>query len=100
MNKIQFDPQIPPLTAGEARKADNRSRGPESFATVLEGLFNDVNSLKVNADKTIEKLNTGEIEDVHQAVVAAEEADVAFRMMMEIRNKLLEAYQEVMRMQV
>jgi flagellar hook-basal body complex protein FliE len=42
----------------------------------------------------------GEITDVHQVMVAVEEANTAFSLMMELRNKMLDAYQEVMRMQV
>jgi flagellar hook-basal body complex protein FliE len=45
-------------------------------------------------------LTTGEVEDVHQVMIAMNEADLAFRMMLEVRNKLVEAYKEVARLQM
>jgi len=51
-------------------------------------------------DDTIKKFAAGEITDVHQVMIAAEEADVAFQLMMKIRTKLLKAYEEVMKMTV
>ncbi|RKY86908.1 flagellar hook-basal body complex protein FliE, partial [candidate division KSB1 bacterium] len=46
------------------------------------------------------KLLTGEIKDVHDVMVAVEKANTSFELMMEIRNKMLDAYREIMRMQV
>ena len=51
-------------------------------------------------DKSIEQMATGEIEDVHQVMIAVEQANTAMEFMLEIRNKIIEAYQEVMRMPV
>ena len=72
----------------------------ESFSTVLNKFVDDVNSLQNNADKSIEKLAAGEITDVHQVMIAVEEANTAMEFMLEIRNKIVEAYQEIMRMPV
>ena len=66
----------------------------------MSDLVNDVDQLHKAAEKTTEKLVTGELEDVHQVVVAMEEAQTSFRLMMEIRNKMVEAYKEIMKMQV
>jgi len=71
-----------------------------SFKKVMSNLVNDVDQLHKAAEKTTEKLVTGELEDVHQVVVAMEEAQTSFRLMMEIRNKMVEAYKEIMKMQV
>jgi len=99
MREIAFNPQklVAPL---EDVPRPARTKEDGSFASVLKGFINDVNALQLDADKAIEKLNVGEVSDVHQVMIAAEKADIAFRMMMEVRNKLLEAYQEIMRMQV
>jgi flagellar hook-basal body complex protein FliE len=72
----------------------------ESFSDVLDKFVTDVNSLQNKASESIEKLATGEISDVHQVMVAVEEAGTAMEFMLEIRNKVVEAYQEIMRMQV
>jgi flagellar hook-basal body complex protein FliE len=60
----------------------------------------DVNELQLKADDSIEKMVSGEITDVHQVMTAVEEANTAFNMMMEIRNKVMDAYQEVLRMRL
>lgn len=72
----------------------------ESFGSTLKKFVEDVNSLQNQASESIEKLATGEITDVHQVMIAVEEAGTAMEFMLEIRNKIVEAYQEVMRMQV
>lgn len=71
-----------------------------SFPSVLEKFVTDVNSLQNKASESIEKLATGEISDVHQVMIAVEEAGTAMEFMLEIRNKIVDAYQEVMRMSV
>lgn len=71
-----------------------------SFSQVLEQFVTDVNTLQNKASESIEKLATGEITDVHQVMIAVEEAGTAMEFMLEIRNKIVEAYQEIMRMPV
>ena len=72
----------------------------QSFKEVLEGAVGEVQRLQSEADMTIKKLVSGEIKDVTQAMVAVEKADVAFQTMMAFRNKMVQAYEEVMRMQI
>lgn len=80
---------------------DNRVKEDgQSFADTLEKFVSDVNSLQNQMDKSIEQMATGEIEDVHQVMIAVEQANTAMEFMLEIRNKIIEAYQEVMRMPV
>lgn len=80
---------------------DNRiNEDGQSFADTLEKFVSDVNSLQNQMDKSIEQLAAGEIEDVHQVMIAVEQANTAMEFMLEIRNKIIEAYQEVMRMPV
>ncbi len=71
-----------------------------SFSSVLDNLVKEVDSLHKAAEQTTDKMLTGELEDVHQVVVAMEEAQTSFRLLMEVRNKMVEAYREVMKMQV
>lgn len=74
--------------------------GPESFKDILTETVSEVQRLQTEADATIKQLVAGEIKDVTQAMVAVEKADVAFQTMMTVRNKIVAAYEEVMRMQV
>jgi flagellar hook-basal body complex protein FliE len=73
--------------------------GP-SFKETLNSFLQDVNGLQNKADESIKKMAAGEINDVHQVMESVEEANVAFNMMMEIRNKVMDAYQEVMRLRL
>lgn len=71
-----------------------------TFKNVLRRYLEDVNTLQHDADAQIQRLIAGETEDLHQVMLAMDEAETAFSMMMEIRNKLVESYKEVMRMQI
>jgi flagellar hook-basal body complex protein FliE len=71
-----------------------------SFATLLETSLAEVNRLQRKADAAITALATGETASLHETMIAMEQADVSFRMLMQVRNKIVEAYQEIMRMQV
>lgn len=71
-----------------------------SFKDTLTHFMSDVNNLQNEADTSIEKMVAGEITDVHQVMNSVEEAKTAFNMMMQIRNKVMTAYDEVMRMRL
>ena len=82
------------------RKLNPGKAEGESFGDVLKGMLNETNNLQSNANDIAQKFATGEISDVHEVMIAAEKAGVSFELVLEIRNKLVEAYQELMRMQV
>lgn len=71
-----------------------------SFKDTLSQFVNSVNDLQSRAADTETAFLKGEITDVHQVMIAVEEASVAFELLMEIRNKLLEAYQTIQRMPI
>jgi len=56
--------------------------------------------LQSEADTSIEQLVAGNTKNLHETMIALEKADISFRLMMEVRNKIIEAYHEIMRMQV
>ena len=70
-----------------------------SFEDLLKGLVSQVDSLQKDADASIKGLATGETTDVHDVTIKMAEAGVAFDLMMEIRNKLVDAYQQIIKMQ-
>ncbi|MCA9319411.1 MAG: flagellar hook-basal body complex protein FliE [Planctomycetes bacterium] len=74
--------------------------GTSDFGKVFEGLIRETSGAQQVADDSVRKLVAGETDDVHQVMIAMSKADLSFRMMLEVRNKLVDAYQEVMRMQV
>ncbi|MFM1770098.1 MAG: hypothetical protein RJA22_2627 [Verrucomicrobiota bacterium] len=73
---------------------------PNSFEGMLGRLVTDVNTKQAAASDAVHGLMTGQGVPLHQAVIAMEEAGVSFQLMVEVRNKLVESYQELMRMQV
>lgn len=70
------------------------------FDAYLKEALGEVNNLQQKADQAIQQLVGGGKGDLQETMVALERADVSFRLMMQIRNKLLETYQEILRMQV
>jgi len=72
----------------------------ESFSTMLGKMVADVNGKQISAANAVNNLQAGGDVSLHQAVIAMEEANVSFQLMVEVRNKLLDAYQEIMKMQV
>ena len=72
----------------------------KSFSELLAGQVMDVNNLQKEADVAIQKLVSGKSKNLHETMLAVEKAEIAFKTMNQIRNKVIEAYREVMRMQV
>jgi flagellar hook-basal body complex protein FliE len=71
-----------------------------SFGSTLGQLVQDVSAKSAAADASVNGLLAGQNVPLHQTVIAMEEAGVSFQLMVQVRNKLLESYQELMRMQV
>ena len=67
---------------------------------MLDGLVSTVSAKEAQATDLTRKVLLGESDQIHQSVIAMQEASVAFSLMVEVRNKLVESYQELMRMQV
>jgi flagellar hook-basal body complex protein FliE len=74
--------------------------GGGQFANVLKDSLSEVNRLQQKADASITALATTGKASLHDTMIAMEEASVSFKLMMQVRNKIVEAYQEVMRIQV
>jgi flagellar hook-basal body complex protein FliE len=84
----------------QSKKADENETKRASFSKTLMESIEKVNAMQKDADKAIDELVIGDSKDIVQTMIAMEKADVSFRMMIQIRNKILQAYEEVMRMQV
>jgi flagellar hook-basal body complex protein FliE len=84
-----------PQAIAPAQPADG-----DSFASMLGHMVADVNAQQNNAMQTVNALQSGQNVPLHQAVIAMEEANVSFQLMVEVRNRLLDSYQEIMRMQI
>lgn len=77
-----------------------KSGTANSFDGLLGRLVQDVNAKQIESATTVREMMAGGDVSLHQAMIAMEEANVSFQLMVEVRNKLLESYQEIMRMQL
>jgi flagellar hook-basal body complex protein FliE len=71
-----------------------------SFADFLYNAVSDVNKLQLESERLNEAFAAGKIDNIHQVTIAAEKADIALQFTVQIRNKIMEAYQEIMRMPI
>jgi len=71
-----------------------------SFADTLKDAVQTVNTLSKESNIQIQKLATGETKNIPEVMIAAEKSSVAFKLMSQVRNKIIDAYQEIMKMQV
>ncbi|HOV98545.1 MAG: flagellar hook-basal body complex protein FliE [Bacteroidetes bacterium] len=72
----------------------------ESFGEMLSQAITDVNRLQSEAGKAVENMVKGEETDIHNVMIAVEKARTSFDLLMEVRNKTIDMYRELMRMQV
>ena len=70
------------------------------FMDTLQHAISKANNIQLEANQATEALMTGQTQNIHQTMVALQEADVSFQLMMQIRNKLVSAYEEIQRMQI
>lgn len=82
------------------QKSKIESTGGEAFAEKLKSAVNEVNELQVSGEETLSDLATGQVKDLHQAALAIGKAETSMKLMLEIRNKALNAYKELGRTQL
>jgi flagellar hook-basal body complex protein FliE len=89
-----------PAAAGSSEASPSRPGGRAwGFVETLRGAMDQVNQLQATADAKVGGLLEGNGMDVHSALIAVEKADLSFQLMMQVRNKIVSAYQEISRMQ-
>ena len=74
--------------------------GEKSFVQHMKEGIEAVNKTQIESDKMAVDLSTGNKQNIHEAMLASSHAELKFNLMVKLRNKVLDAYQEVMRMQV
>ncbi len=90
-----------PITLpGQALGATDAPQGGSSFKDLLLDSIRQVNSMQQAADRAVEALAGGEQISTAEVLTAVQKADIAFRLMMQIRNKIVQAYQEVQNIRV
>ena len=104
MNTISSGlPYIPPQASAARPQASSpdpaEAGGDGEFVQALGDAFKRVDGLQAEADQQVAALIEGRGADVHSALIAVEKADVSFQLMMQVRNKIVSAYEEISRMQ-
>ncbi len=90
---------LAPLTGAPRSGGQDEGGGPV-FADLLKQAMQEVNDAQAHAEGEARNLMVGDGTDMHSAILAVQKADVSFQMMMAVRSKLIDAYREVMRMQM
>lgn len=86
---------LPPAVQGPAETGR-----PGAFQAALESAIGNVENLRDTAAQGIERFLAGEGGELHSTILAVQRAELAFEMFLQVRNKVVQAYQEVMRMQI
>ncbi|WP_372716388.1 flagellar hook-basal body complex protein FliE [Novipirellula sp.] len=93
-----------PFSTSPSSKTSGAANAPtsgiDSFAKLLSNQVNNVNSMQNNADGMVHSLLTGGDVNEAEVLTAVQKADLAFRMLLQVRNKLMEAYREVQQIQI
>lgn len=76
-----------------------KSSGEDGFGATLKSLVDQADAQMTEAGRKAEEFALGKHHDIHEVMVATEKADLSFRLLIQLRNKVVEAYQEIMRMQ-
>ncbi len=100
--KPLFNPAGSPTTGAPASTAVSGSTTPQgaSFQNSLLDAIREVNDIQLQADEMARALAAGQAAELHQVMLAAEKANLSLQFTLQVRNKIIDAYQEIMRMQV
>lgn len=98
MTPLDTSTQFKPISTGNQLQHPDRKE--KSFGDSMLQAINRVNRLQKEAESDIQALATGEKQDLHQTMISMEKAGVSFQLVMQVRNKIVAAYQEIMRMQI
>ncbi len=95
INKIGATPA---LQTKAIANVDNVSFDANTFSNYLNDALNKVNQDQLNSEAMNKALATGEVQDLHQVMIASQQSMLSLQLTVQIRNKVVEAYQEIMRM--
>jgi flagellar hook-basal body complex protein FliE len=99
---MSFDPIRPISMPGIPDPAARPGQGQDGgdFGAVFQDAVGKVDQLRQEAAASLERFLSGENEELHQAVLATQKAELSFELFLQVRNKVVQAYQEVMRTQI
>jgi len=99
-NEINADKLYLPLVQEKMNNSQIIKKGDETFIDALKGFVADVNNQQIESKNATESFIKGEPVDIHDVMITVEKAKTSFELLMELRNKGLDLYREVLRMQI
>ncbi len=99
MNNLQGITGLTP-TPQQVNKESEVTKSSNAFGDMITDMVSKTNEAQGSGDKAIENLQSGKAQHLHEVMISVEEADMSLRMLVQLRNKALTAYEEIMRMQV
>lgn len=100
MNKIVMGQPLSILKGNELNGAAGREVQKDSFRELLKNSIHEVDRAQKEAMQSAGDLAVGKTENIHETMIALKKAELSFKMMMQVRNKIVKAYEEIMRMPV
>ena len=100
MNDTTIQNPVQPAVGTATARKPELPPNSDSFGRILTDSLKQVNRLQVEADSTINDLATGKQTDIHRTMIAMEKASISFELLMQIRNKVISAYDRIMRMPI
>lgn len=85
---------------GKPERIEIDQAGEKSFSDMVQNAINSVDQAQKTADQNVENIVTGKSDNIHEAMISMEKAQLSFQLMMEVRNKAIETYKELSRMQI
>ena len=84
----------------KAKSTGNVEGSGVDFAQELRNALGDVNKMQIESDQAMSDIATGSVKDLHQAAIAIDKAEISMKLMLEVRNKAINAYKEITRTQM
>jgi flagellar hook-basal body complex protein FliE len=100
MNEIGIQKIVPGVSGEGSGQPSVKDAPGSSFKDLLKDSIRQVDDLQKEAGESAASLAAGETENIHETMIALEKAELSFRLMMQVRNKIVKAYEEIIRMQV
>jgi len=97
MNEISIQDKIQMMLPPTAGVNPPKEAQGNSFSDTLNGALGEVNRLHEEADRAVTALSSGKETDIHNTMIALEKAEINFKLMMQVRNKIISAYETIMR---
>ncbi|HKK01559.1 MAG TPA: flagellar hook-basal body complex protein FliE [Desulfuromonadales bacterium] len=99
MNDITLVNHLNTLSSPQ-QQAGSQASGGSSFVDAIKEAVDKTNQEQLSADKAAQDLGAGKTSNIHQVMISMEKADISMRLMVQMRNKVMDAYNTIMNMQV